>query len=93
MGWSMESRLTLTKNEVEQILDAIKAKGVFGNSYSKQQWGWSSECDITLYKNSVGFSGAWFSERCSLPGRFRRMAKHMGFYEREKYNKSIQSEA
>jgi len=86
MGWSINTKLKMNKEEVEQVLKAIKAKHIIPGmeGYSKQSWGWSSECDISLRDGFVVFSGANFSEGCTLPNRFRAKARQMGFYNKSK---------
>ncbi|MFW9872339.1 MAG: hypothetical protein ACFFG0_04490 [Candidatus Thorarchaeota archaeon] len=81
----------MSEQEVESVLDAINAKGFIPElgGYSKQDWGWSAECDISLYNGVVVFSGAYFSEGCRLPDRFRRKARQMGFYKRRQSNKAL----
>jgi len=85
MGWSIYTKLKMAEEDVEKVLNAINARGIVpGIDYSKQGWGWSAECDISLSNGFVVFSGAYFSEGCSLPNKFRRKARQMGFYNKNK---------
>jgi len=76
MSWSRYTRLKLTDKEIEHILEEIKAKGIFG-TWTRQSWGWSTECDISKNEYGITFSGAGFSRRTTLPDRFIRYAKKL----------------
>jgi len=66
MSWLIKTDIELTEKQVE---DVLKNLGVLGIC-SKQSWGWSCECDVSLDNEKVNFSGAEFSRNCSLPYRF-----------------------
>lgn len=72
MSWSKYLSVDLSPEEVEEVLDAIDATGIIDGKWSKQSWGWSSECDISLDNGKVCFSGIEFSRDSMLPERFRR---------------------
>lgn len=83
MGWSQRLHGTevMEDEEVEAILDAIEAKHVIPEmTWTKQSWGWSTECDITKSKGEpVRFSGAGFSFDTNLPERFKGEAERRGY--------------
>jgi hypothetical protein len=71
MGWSQRLPTTapVSAEQINEVLDAI------GSSWSKQPWGWSAECDISLEKDYILFSGAWYSFDTRLPEQFTLEAK------------------
>jgi len=84
MGWSqhMTGSSTITDDGVEVILKVIKAgHAIPGWSWNRQQWGWSTECDISRWKEDshLCFSGAWFSVDTDLPERFEAAARVLGY--------------
>jgi hypothetical protein len=83
MGWSqhLTGSYFITDVEVEDILEVIKAgHATPGWPWNRQQWGWSTECDIHRdYQDQIlVFSGAWFSVGTDLPERFERAAQSRG---------------
>jgi hypothetical protein len=85
MGWSQElsDSEKITDEELESILVEIDAQhtlSIPGWGWSKQSWGWSTECDISRrdFDRLVIFSGAWFSFETDLPQRFEAAARLRG---------------
>lgn len=74
MGWSQavlgKDAKTLTDEDVGSVLDAIEAEHIGGAGVMRQDWGWSTDCDIQRDEHGVLFSGAEFSANTDLPERF-----------------------
>lgn len=85
MSWSKYLKLSITNEEIESILDSIKALGFFGK-WIHTSWGYSSECDIKNEGNKIIFSGAEFSRNTDLPARFKKEARKRGLYIKRKKN-------
>jgi hypothetical protein len=84
VGWSqtLHGSATITDEKVELILNTIKASHAIPNeSWSRQQWGWSTECDIfrSYTDQTLFFSGASFSYQTKLPQRFAAAARLLGY--------------
>ena len=84
MGWTTRTNLRLTPEQIEQVLTAIHAAGLHTPTWTRTEWGWSSECDITVDRSGhIMFSGAWFSYDCDLPKRFRAECRRLGIGKKE----------
>jgi hypothetical protein len=83
MSWhqKLDGTEQMTDKEIEVILEAIDAKHIIpGMSWSRQTWGWSTECDIIKHKDdSLCFTGAGFSFGTDLPERFEKQAGILGY--------------
>lgn len=69
MSWTRDTDLCMSEEDVQRTLEAI------GENFSRQDWGWSAECDIALSNGKVVFSGAEYSRYSSLPRRFLRQIR------------------
>ena len=80
MGWTTRTNLRLTPEQIEQVLTAIHAAGLHNHVWKREEWGWSSECDITVDRSGhVMFSGPWPTQNwCDLPDRFKAECKRAG---------------
>lgn len=79
MSWTIVKKLQITAPEVDEILDALNAHHpLLDGKWTRQDWGWSAECDISISGRGICFSGAEFSRGTDLPDRFMAEAKRRG---------------
>ena len=79
MGWIQELKLKkeITDNDVDKILENIKQFDSESWTWSKQYWGWSAGCDISLDDDCIIFSGALYSFGTNFPELFLKEAKKL----------------
>jgi hypothetical protein len=67
--------------DIEEILTIIGARGFRDSLWSREMWGWASECDVrrTAPDRTLEFGGLYHSRASTLPSRFAAEAKRRGF--------------
>ena len=60
----LKSNQVIKETDLDSIMENLPEKynfpiNEYGLKTSKQKWGWSAICDITLAKNSISISGVY----------------------------------